>query len=238
MRFGVVVFAFLMACCSSKDTVLAPVVSDYFPIRVGAYFIYAVDSLITDQSVQTNYMYDLKVQAIDSFANGDHGFTYVLQRSKRPDSLSAWTSMISWSARINTLQAIVNEGNISYIKLEGPLSNGTAWDGNSLNNLGGTDKCLNNDLNSCDVYTVEHYGTPYSIPNGLSFRNSLTVVQSDNEDFIVFQDKRSEVYAEHIGLVYRQILQLQYCMDTTCVGQQRVSKGISYSQTLKEYGGL
>jgi hypothetical protein len=245
MRFGAVAFVFLMACCASKDATPVPAVADYFPLKVGLYYIYSVDSVITSQGatccspgIQTNYTYQLKVQVIDSFANTEGGYSYILQRSKRPDSVSAWTAMATWSARVNQFQGVVNEGNIPYIKIEGPLVNGKAWDGNGLNNLGGSDKCLVNSSSTCDIYTIQNFGLPYT-QQGLSFKNSLIVVQSNNRDPIVFTDERSEVYAEKVGLIYRTILQLHFCTtDSTCLGQMIVNQGISYNQTLLSYGGL
>jgi hypothetical protein len=245
MRIGVVVLVFAMTFCTSKEATPVHAVSDYFPLKVGLYYIYSVDSVITSQGsaccaqgIQTNYVYQLKIQVIDSFPNSEGGYSYVLQRSKRADSTSAWISMATWSARVNPSQAVVNEGNIPYIKVESPLVNGKAWDGNGLNNLGGSDKCLDNSTSTCDIYTLQNFEQPYT-QQGLYFKNSLTVMQSDNQDHIVYEDLRSEVYAEKVGLIYRTITQLHFCTsDTTCLGQMFVNQGIIYNQILLTYGGL
>jgi len=238
MRFWVVACVMLMACCSSGDPAPPAVVTDYFPIKVGAYFIYAVDSLVTDQTIPTPYTYDLMLQVTDSFPSSEGGYIYVIQRSKRADSTKPWSSLTSWSIRLTPYQAVVDEGNTPYVKMETPIANGTAWNGNALNNLNGGEKCLDSDDNTCDIYALANVGKPYALDGGLSFQNSLTVVQSDNENLIVYQDRRSEVYALKTGLVYREIIQLNYCTDDSCRGQQIVDTGLNYTQQLKAYGGL
>jgi hypothetical protein len=237
MRFWLSGFI-LAAACTSKDPIQVPVVTDYLPMKVGAYFLYAVDSVVTHQNTPVDYSYQLNIQVVDSFANATGGYSYALQRSKRANATAPWTAMNSWSARTTPFQAVVDEGNTAYVKISGPLMNGKAWDGNALNDLGGTDQCPGNGTFTCDVYTLANFRLPYSIPQGLSFPNSLTVVQSDNEDLIVFQDRRSEVYALKTGLVYREIIQYHYCTDSGCLGQQQIDQGLQYHQTLIGYGGL
>jgi hypothetical protein len=237
MRFWLSGFI-LFAACSSKDAVQAPAVTDYLPMKMGANFLYAVDSVVTNQNTPVDYSYQLNIQVIDSFVNADGGYTYTLQRSKRGDASAAWSPLSSWSVRATAFQAVVTEGNTSFIKIAGPLTNGKAWDGNGLNDLGGTDQCLSGGSYTCDIYTIAGFGVSYSVPQGLSFPNSLTVMQSDNEDLIVFQDKRSEVYALKTGLVYREIIQYHYCTDSGCLGQQQIDQGLQYHQTLIGYGGL
>ena len=72
--------------------------------------------------------------------------------------------------------------------------------------------------------------------NGMTFDNTITVEQEDNEDAIVFRDERKEVYALHLGLVYKELIQLNYCTDDVCLGQQRIDQGIEIRMVIKDYG--
>jgi hypothetical protein len=236
MRFFTIIL--LLLACSSNDPVAIPLVSDYFPLKKGAYQVYSVDSIVIAQNVEAPYHYEIMTSVTDSFPNGDGHFTYVMQRSKRLTAASAWTSVGSWSARVNKFQAVVNEGNISYLKMASPMGNGKAWDGNVLNILGGTEKCLDRDSFACDIYTMEAFAQPFPAPPGQPFDNTVTIVQNDNKDLIVALDKRSEVYALKTGLVYREIIRLKYCTDQDCVGTQFVDSGLKYFQTISAYGGL
>ena len=223
----------LVLSCTPKAPSPSPVVYDYLPLKTGAFFVYSVDSTVIDQNISQTYLYDLLVQVTDSFPNADGGYTYVMLRSKRDTTGSAWTALESWSARVSAYQAVVSEGNIPYVKMAGPLEDGKAWDGNALNTLGGTEKCPGQQTYTCDIYTISLFGKPYQ-----TFSNSLTVIQNDNEDLIVAQDVRSEVYVKAVGLVDRSIVQLNYATDEDHLGTQFVATGLQYHQSLTQYGGL
>jgi hypothetical protein len=232
------IILFLALGCSSKEPAPVPVVSDYLPLKRGVFQIYSVDSIVVKQNAETAYNFELKTLVTDSFPNAEGGYTYVIQRFKRVMSSSPWTALGSWSARANAFQAVVNEGNISYVKIEGPLVNGKAWNGNAFNILGGTEKCLDRDSHTCDIYWIASFAKPYTPSSGRTFDNTVTIVQNDNKDLIVAQDKRSEVYAWRTGLVYREINSLKYCTDPGCVGTQFVTTGLKYKQRISDYGTL
>ncbi len=235
-RFTIILL--ILLGCSSKEPLPEPIVPDYLPLKRGGFQIYSVDSVVVKQNVETSYTFELKTVVTDSFPNVEGGFTFVIQRFKRVTSSLPWTALGSWSARVSSFQAVINEGNISYIKMASPLGNGKEWDGNAMNSIGGTEKCLDRDSHLCDIYQIGSFAKPYTTSSGKTFDNTLTIIQNDNKDLIVAQDKRSEVYALKTGLVYREIIFLEYCTDTSCVGTQFVTTGLKYKQTISDYGGL
>lgn len=235
-QFLFMLFA-ISASCTSTEPNPVPVVTDYLPLRKGAWQIYTVDSVVVNQNTEVLYTYELKTEVIDSFPASDKGITYVIQRSKRVTSSSPWTSLESWSARASAFQAVVNEGNISYVKIAGPLGNGKTWNGNAFNILGGNEKCLEGDSYTCDRYTIGSFAKQYETP-GKKFESTLTVIQNDNQDIIVSLDKRSEIYAKQTGLIYREITRLNYCTEANCLGTQFVKTGLKFKQTISDYGGL
>ncbi len=237
MRQGLFILFVIVVSCTSKEPAPVPVVTDYLPMKKGRYQIYTIDSVVVNQNIEVAYTYELKTEVTDSFPGSDGGYTYVIQRSKRITSVSQWKALESWSARVNAFQAIVNEGNISYVKIAGPLGNGKTWNGNAFNILGGSEKCLNGNTYTCDNYTIGSFAKPYASPSGKNFGNTLTVIQNDNEDPIVALDKRSEIYSKGTGLVYREIMILNYCTDQRCLGMQFVATGLKYKQTISDYGG-
>ena len=217
----------LLDGCSYSDAISVSGQS-YFPLRVGNYQIYQVSetniqhTFCTDTSQPTN-TYQLKVLTFDSVKNAEGGYTFLIHRYTRVDSTQSWVDLDTWSARVTSNQVIVNEGNTSYVKLIFPLVNNSKWNGNLFNNLGEED------------YHFTNFNQPYQITNGKRYATTLTVVQSDNEDFFVFNDKRIEVYAPSVGLIYKETTQLTYFQDP-CYGQQKVKSGIIYSQALKSSG--
>lgn len=213
--------------CSYSDAIR---ISDqsYFPVRVGNYQIYQVTE--TDiqhfscgDSSEPTKIYELKVLVFDSVKNAEGGYTYLIHRYTRSDSTQSWTDLDTWSARVSSNQVIVNEGNTSYVKLVFPLANNGKWNANLYNNLG------------AEYDTLRNLGKPYQLNNGKKYSSSLTVMQADNRDFFVFQDKRFEVYAPLVGLIYKESTQLTY-LQGTCYGQQQVASGVIYFQTLKTTG--
>lgn len=212
--------------------------TSYFPLKVGAYFIYDVDETQYNQitgNVQS--LYELKVTISDSVLNQEGGYTYILNRQKRTASGLPWENLTTWTARINARQGIVVEDNATFVKLVFPLGNGVEWNGNSFNMVGGDQTC-GDDNAPCDTYLIQDYDMPFAPGESVSFEHTVTVNQNDNPDLIVKQDVRKEVYAINVGLIYKESTVLNYCTQPNCLGKQIVETGVQYKQVIKEYGGL
>ncbi len=229
---GVVLKAFCLvfivaAGCTNSDIVTIADQS-YFPLRVGNYQIYDVNEtdilqLTCGDGGQTVKNYQLKVLIFDSVKNSAGGYTYDAHRYTRTDSTQAWADLDTWTMRVTSSQVIVNESNVIYVNLIFPLRNNEKWRVNQYN-----------DLKADSLDSLASLGQPYTLTNGKQFKTTLTVVQS-NEQNLVYEDKRFEVYASTVGLIYKEITQLNYFTDQ-CFGQQKIMNGIIYKQTLKSYG--
>ncbi|CAN5121179.1 hypothetical protein BH09BAC3_BH09BAC3_29760 [soil metagenome] len=238
MKFTKLIFIVLLLLSGCQSTDLRPRVSgaEYFPIKVGAYWTYDVlSTTITQLGGQTTQSYEMKIQVTDSVISSGT-VSYMLQRFKRDTPSQAWTSIGTWSARKDEFQAIIQEGNTPYLKLEFPLLEGKTWNGNLFNTLGGTDRCPDGTFN-CDNYVVQDLNKQFE-GNGVSFENSATILENNDNDPIVRQDVRKSVYAKSVGLVYKEISILEYCTVGNCIGKQVVENGNILKQTIKDYGGL
>ncbi len=145
---------------------------------------------------------------------------------------TAWQNLDTWSVRLTSEKVVVNEENIPYVMLQFPFSEGSTWNGNAYNNE------INPNTNTPeDLYTLSDVGKAYTVDDK-TFNDCATVTMEDNEEFIVYFDKRLAVYSRGIGLVYQEITQLHYCTDTDqgCIGQQIVESGIIYKQKIQDYG--
>jgi hypothetical protein len=223
--FGVILMS--MNGCSNSNTIRIPD-QLYFPLRVGNYQIYKVSETDINHSACSDVSqilrnFELKFLISDSTKNIEGNYSYVVHLYKRRDSTQVWADSATWSARVNANQVIVTEGNVSYVNLVFPLVNNTKWDGNLYNNLGEDD------------YTLKNLSQPFQTSNGVKYPATVTVVQSDDQDFFVFHDHRLEVYAPSIGLVYKETTQLHY-FTVSCYGEQKVQSGIIFTQTLKSSG--
>lgn len=213
-----------MACDRDNDFKHADVGKDYFPMQTGFYQIYKIDEIVyTELKDPETLSYQLMIEVVDSFPNPEGHYTYVLNRSKRLDANAQWKSLDTWSVRSNDREIIVNEENIPFLKLTFPVRKGSVWNGNKFNNL---------QEDAYEILTVDQS----SRVNEMEFDKTLTVLQENNKDLIVFQDKREEVYARGVGLIYKETLQLHYCTDNNCVGQQKIKRGSDYKQQIIAYG--
>lgn len=224
LRFLCALVVLVVVSCSSDEVRKTDPGMDFFPLQKGRYQVYDVNEIKYTLGVPETLAYELKIQVVDSFAVQE-GYTYVTYRYKRAAGETAWTYMDTWSSTLDDRQAVQSEANTSYLKLKFPLKEGGTWNGNLYNN------------GTAEDYLLQDVGQSQTF-NQMAFDNCVTVKQSDNEDFVVFLDKRKEVYAKNVGLVYKETTQLHYCTDTNegCLGQQVVNEGIIYTQTIKEHG--
>lgn len=222
--------------CSGDPELEVKSDSDYFPLSVGAFYIYNVEE--TQYSFingQEDLSYQLKLTVADSFRNNAGGTTYVIQRYVRDNMGEAFQYTDTWSARVDATQVVIIEGNISYIRLAFPVRVGRSWNGNALNDLQGDESCGDNVNFNCDLYQIESVGLPYQFGEEL-LTETIEVVQSNSIDVIVKEDVRKEIYARNIGLVYKESSVLNYCTVGSCIGQQQIDNGYTWKQSLVEYG--
>lgn len=211
----------LLAACSTSPPPTDSGLS-YFPLKKGVYQVYDVDSIWYTITGRQEQHYELLTEVVDSFPSTEGGFTYVIYRYKRPESNTDWIYHDTWSARVSGHRVIVSEGNTAFVKFTLPVSEGTAWNGNTFNDLGEDD------------YEMRRVGAAYTL-NGISFGDCAEVNQNDDDDIIVRTDIRQEVYARDVGLVLREIRILNYCT-AGCSEFGEIESGVEYTQTIKSYG--
>ncbi len=214
----------IFSCDPSSIETVPEIGTNYIPMKKGHYQIYDIDEIIYILGDPDTFAYQLKTVMIDSFLNAESTYTYVIHRSIRNDASEPWTYKETWSSRLVNSQAIESKENTDFIKLVFPFQVGGKWNGNAFNTLGEED------------YEIESSESKNF--NDVVYSDCVTIKQRDNQDFIVYLDKRYETYAKNVGLVYSEKTQLTYCSDTDlgCIGQQIVDEGVIYHQTIVEYG--
>lgn len=222
-NFLAVSLIILVASCEDeKGPSLVDTGTSFFPLMVGQERVYTVEEtnyLITGEVEIQSYL--LREEIVDLFFT-EADSSYIIYRYIRMDSTEEWSFLETWQARRNDFQGIVIEGNTPFLKLTFPIFAGRMWDGNRLNSR------------EEDTFVMDSL---YFAFNGVEqqFDSTLTVVQNDNQDFIVEQDRRFEVYAYDVGLIYKKETMLQYCTDDNCLGQQLIETGREFEQQLIYY---
>lgn len=230
------VFILLLACDRAEQPLLEMKGANYFPLRVGSFFIYDVDSVSILFKVETKYKFQMKHTVSDSFKNAMGGYTYVITRQKRESETKPWRAAPTWQARTTEREGILIEGNVPYVKLVFPISSGVTWNGNSLNSVKGKESCGDQLSFNCDTYETTVLYDGYTLASGISFPKAVKVVEQDSPDLISLHDVRYSIYARDIGLVERQVVYLNYCSQPSCLGKGEINEGVRFHLSLKEYG--
>lgn len=223
--FSILVVLVLLSC--STDPVPADpdrVGYNYFPVDSGfarTYNVVEILHLLTGETDTSNYQ--IRELVAGSFEGSGGETVYLLNRLRREDQGGNWELDSIWSVRRNATQAVQTENNIPLLKMVFPVRENRTWDGNSLN---GKD---------IDEYLMSEVDQPFQV-DSLDFDQTLTVIQSEILDTIVFQDYRVEIYARDIGMIFKESIILDFCSDPECIGQGIIEKGRRLRMEIMEYG--
>src|SRR5689334_16237610 len=111
--------------------------AEFFPLITGTCTVYDVDSVSIVSNVETRDQYQLRLEVKGEFDNAAGDKSFLIQRLKRSDPNSSWTSAGTWSAWTDSRSAVLVEGNQRFVRLRFPIKVGNEWNGNELNNKGG-----------------------------------------------------------------------------------------------------
>ncbi len=191
---------FLLASCKKK-TETVDLKTDYFPLKVGAWIIYNVDSTYYDNFLLTHYThhFQLKELVASSFTDGSGDLAYSLERYERDSDTLPFVIKNVWTEKVINNRAEKVEENQRFIKLVFPPQFSTTWKGNAF---------IKPDLTS--IYTKflgnwDYEYTAIDAPNSFgsnSFNSTATIV-ADNEIVPGLQQTNfTETYARGVGLIY------------------------------------
>ena len=224
-RYVAVFLGIVLVLASCDTDTLEPDASrlgfTFFPLEKGLYRVYDVEEIQYSVLSFDTTRYQLKEQVVDSFPNQANDYTYVIHRFSRPGESAPWGLDSVWTARQTPIQAISTENNVSFVKLVFPVNEDVTWNGNALNTKEDDDYVI------IDLFDVRTF-------NEQEFR-TVTVLQGDEEDLLV-RDERKEIFGEHIGLVEKTFIKIEFCDDSDCFGQKVIERGRALQLTLIDHG--
>lgn len=225
--------AFVAFACKKKTEDPPDLGYAYAPTQLGKYVVYNVDSTIYDDFKHdtTYYKYQIKEKLEDIYIDnqGREAIRLVRYIKKYNDSISydniPWTVKDVWNYTKTPTTLEVVEEDIRFTKLIFPVNVDAEWNGNASNTL--------NDWQ----YKYSYMDQSETI-NGNTFDNVLMVTQKDDKSKnVIRREYYVEKYARDIGLVYREIKNLNSSIVIAGVPvEQRITSGVIYKLTYITHG--
>jgi hypothetical protein len=201
------------SCEKEQDLSSIDIGYRYFPLTVGSFITYRVDSTWYGIT-QENYQYQIKEEIVDEFVDASGQSAKVLNRYYRQTNGDTWVLIDVWTQKRTGTTAERVEENLRFVKLEFPVAEGGNWNGNAFNNLG------------TQQYKYVNVGK-FADVGILQFDNTITVEQKNNVN-LVDEEVFYEIYAVDIGLVLRHSTDLDKQVGQTS-GYSVVYEAIGYS---------
>lgn len=208
---------------------------NYYPLEIGNYRIYNVMyKRYESDKAKDSASFQVREQVDTIFNNLAGEPTYKIIRSRRQNPTDAWSEDSVITVTLAKNQVIRQEGNLSLVKMIFPVRESKTWSPNVYNHLDSTQNPKPHRaryLNVDQGYTV----------NGNFYPKTVTVSVNDEVTFINI-DQRQEVYAEGIGLIYKNYNVINYCTQQPCNGNQEdfdyKESGFTRIETLESYGKI
>ncbi|MGH2647006.1 MAG: hypothetical protein ACRDE8_05530 [Ginsengibacter sp.] len=211
--------------------------NDYFPLQVGKYITYNLDStlFIHFGQADTVISYQVKDQVDAQITDNLGRPAYRIIRYLRQDTSQDWTPDNTFMVIPTSNSIEYVENNLRFLKLELPLKQDFSWKGNSYIDT----YSINSELQYMDDwdYIYDSIDAPLTI-NSLSINSTITV---DERDEFLGQDPSIpgtqyaektyalEKYGKGIGLIYREFLHWEYQGGETGVPGYFVGYGVKLS---------
>ncbi|MBT8196235.1 MAG: hypothetical protein KJO64_07395 [Bacteroidia bacterium] len=211
----------LLYSCSKDNSVVTKLGYSYFPVNVGHWVEYEVDSIVVDDFNQTidTFQFFIREEIDSLFIDQSGEPTQRLERYKRQTSSDPWTIHKIWTSNRTNTTAQKTEDNFRFIKLVFPINLFDDWDGNAFN--------TNNEAEY--EYTEVH--NTFSL-NGLNFDSVLTVTQVIDTNGLISNVIEIEKYAAQVGMIYKEQTDLEFNFSFP----DSITGGIVYKERITAYG--
>jgi len=211
----------------------------YFPIDIGDYRLYRVDSTIVDNGGATilESRTFIREEITESFKSATGETIFRVERSKSDSREGTYTITDVWTSQKTEQVAIRTEENLTFNKLVFPIVLNNKWEGNTFENL--TDVFVAGDrvevYKDWGDYEVVADGIDMSV-FGVNYSDVVSVKQADH-DFELERRSSYEHYAPNIGLIKKEMqifdTQCQTCENDAWL--DKADRGFSLFQILIEH---
>ncbi len=229
-------------CVKNEDTTLKiDNAYEYFPIKVGKYKVFQVDSIVYDtlpggKAVKIDSIrFFQKEVIVDTFVNQIGGTVFRIERFERRKSTEPWLLKDVLSCERNSKQAIRSDQGLRLLKMPFPLRKRQTWkstvyvDEFMLVKVAGQYVEL---FKNWDSFTAS-LNVPETI-NGKKYGNVATIKHADDENKLELR-KVTEKYVRDTGLVFNEMLILDtQSTNNNETWRKKAQRGFIYRQYLIE----
>jgi hypothetical protein len=205
------------AGCKKSDTLTTEEVNSYYPMTVGKYITYRLDSTnyigyTITPTLRTYYVRDLvEAQITDNLNRRSFRVVRFIK-----DSLSQPTWRNSNTFMVTPLERTIEyvENNLRYVRLQNPVKDGFTWPGNSYIEANGPLSPFQ--FMAGWEYQYENINGPYTVfsttvPNTITVRQADELDGTPNDPSGYSERNYSvEVFAKSLGLIYKEFLHWSY----------------------------
>ena len=208
----------LIACNKQNELYTTATLSDYFPLHVGKYISYNLDSTVYINFGQkdTVISYQVKDSIENEITDNTGRPAFRIVRYIRKNAGQTWTANNTFMVIQTATTIEFVENNLRFQKLKLPIKDGYIWKGNSFIDT----YSLNSSTKYLDDwdYTYDSVNVPLILP-GIQLSSTLKVNQRDE---FLGQDPKLpntqyaeknysvEKYAKGIGLIYKEFLHWEF----------------------------
>jgi hypothetical protein len=206
------------SACNKEEVFKTPTITDYFPLQVGKYITYNLDSSLFTNFGQTLTVNHYQAQdRVDAQITDNLGrASYRIIRYIRQNDSQPWVANNTFMVTPTNNSIEYDENNLRFIKLILPVRQDYSWKGNKYINT----TSLDPDLRYMDDwdYIYDSINIPLKI-NSLNIDSTIKVFERDeflgedptNQSTQYAERTYSvEKYGKGIGLIYREFLHWEY----------------------------
>lgn len=240
---GILLFFILFLITACKNETEPPISDynyDYFPLKVGKYWVYEVDSVYITAGVSGTQRDSVKLWAkeetISQFIDNTNDTIYKIERYERRQATDPWVIKKVFSLQRNRTQAIRTEDNLRFVKLTFPLTEESRWTSTVFIPENLVIQIANKSIEVFKSWrsNVETLDEPF-----LNFPKTAVVTQAKLTNSAIEYRVVKEVYAKGVGLVQSEwdIYNAQ-CTNVICQKlpwEERAENGFKLRQKLIEY---
>lgn len=221
---------------------------EYFPLEIGKYWEYAVDSVIYDPALSGTAIDTIssfiREEIKDTFRDNLGELLYRVEKYHRRNDSLPWQVQKALTLSNQDRQAFRTEDNLRFIKMIFPADENKPWNGTAFIDEGFIIPIAGENMEVFKGWesVILSKGQPFTLDD-LNFSDVMVVSIADNENLIEYRYGR-EMYAAGIGLVYRELKVLDTQCQTCCNGdfeqceplpwEEKAEKGFIIRQWLIE----